>query len=171
MGANTGVGLPARSHGLLPSMSRLGWLIALQEENYVRLVNLFSPQGLSPGTYVSCCGDGLDLRLDVDAVHRYTHEWRLSYVMVDPVSGLPDPSAHIRIYQDAELAELTHCYMGRRWQDVLGLHPPARVLVGHRLRMNTFLGKWCEHLKKVGHTMSTLSPAYDLPPLAVPPVR
>ena len=46
--------------------------------------------------------------------------------------------------------------MGRRWQDVVGLYPPPAELVGHRLRMNTFLGKWLEYLAERGHGVATL---------------
>lgn len=165
MGGHTAAGLPVRSHGLVPSMSRIGWLIALQEENHRRLARLFAPAGLAPGSYLSRAGDGLDLRLDVLANHRYTQELRLSYLLVDPGTGQPDPSAHLRLYRDAGLAEVTHCYHGRRWQDVLGLHPPPRRVLGHRLRMNTFLAKWVQFLEQRGHGVATLAAAPGLPPL------
>lgn len=112
-------------------MSRLGWLIGLQEENLALLQRLFAPAELADGTYLSCVGDGLDLRLEVLANHRYTQELRLSYLLYDPLTGQPDPSAHVRLYRDAGLAEATHCYVGRRWQDVIGLDAPARQIIGH----------------------------------------
>ena len=171
MPARSSVSLPARPHGLVPSMSRLGWLIALQEENHQRLSRLFAPADRAPGAYASRVGDGLDLRLDVLANHRYTQELRLSYLLIDPQTGQPDPSAHVRLYRDAALAEVTHCYLGRRWQDVLGLHPPPRRLIGHRLRMNTFLGKWVEYLERQGHGVATLMPAPELPALSDPPTN
>ncbi len=58
-------------------------------------------------------------------VHPYTLELRLSYLIERPVTGQPDPSAYVRVYRDARQAEVTHCYVGRRWQDVLGLLPDA----------------------------------------------
>ena len=60
------------------------------------------------------------------------------------------------LYTDARQLETTHCYVGRRWQDVVGLYPPPAELVGHRLRMNTFLGKWLEYLAERGHGVATL---------------
>jgi uncharacterized protein len=74
------------------------------------------------------------------------------------VTGEPDPSAHLRCYRDARVAEVTHCYVGRRWQDVLGLNASARTVVGHRLRMNSFLSKWLEFLGEQGHSAFTLQP-------------
>ena len=143
----------------LPRLSRLGWLMGLYAENHARLQWLFAPADLPAGRHVSSVGDGLDVHLDVVARHAYTVELRLSYALVDPVTGEPDPSAHIRLYRDARQAEATHCYVGRRWQDVIGLYPPPEAIMGHRLRMNTFLGKWLNYLGEKGHGPGTLQPA------------
>ena len=142
----------------IPKLSRFGWLMALYAENHGRLARLFAPAGLAPGRYVSSVGDGLDVVLDVVERHAYTVELRLSYDLCDPVTGQPDPSAHIRLYRDARQAEATHCYVGRRWQDVIGMYPPPAEVVGHRLRMNTFLGKWLQYLAEQGHGVATLRP-------------
>jgi len=142
----------------IPRISRFGWLMGLYAENFALLTRLFEPADLAPGTWWSRCGDDLDLRLDIIEQHAYTTELRLSYALRDPVTGAPDPSAHVRLYRDARQAEATHCYVGRRWQDVLGMHPPAAVLLDHRLRMNTFLGKWLHYLGERGHGVATLEP-------------
>ena len=140
----------------LPKLSRLGWLMGLYAENYLHLMRLFAPDHLQVGRYVSSIGDGLDLYLDVIECHRYTVELRMTYGIRDPLTGEPDPSAYVRLYRDARQVETTHCYVGRRWQDVMGMYPPASELVGHRLRMNTFLGKWLEYLAERGHGVATL---------------
>ena len=143
----------------MPSCSRLGWLMGLYAENYQRMSKLFDVPALTKGTYLSTCPKGgLDLVVEVLEVHAYTVELRLSYRMKDPVTGRPDPSAYVRIYRDARQAEVTHCYIGRQWQDVLGLHPEPRVMFGHRLRMNSFLNKWLEYLAGQGHGPHTLGP-------------
>lgn len=139
-----------------PRFSRLSWLMGLYGENYQRLSRLFELPGLKPGKYLSRCDDGLDLVVEVLEVHPYTLELRLSYRMNDPVTGQPDPSAYVRIYQDARQAEVTHCYIGRHWQDVLGWRPSPKVVFGHRLRMNSFLNKWLEYLNSQGHGPHTL---------------
>jgi uncharacterized protein YqiB (DUF1249 family) len=139
-----------------PSFSRLGWLMGLYGENYTRLSRLFDLPALQPGGYLSSCVNGLDLVVEVLEVHPYTLELRLSYRMSDPVTGQPDPSAYVRIYRDARQAEVTHCYIGRHWQDVLGLFPSPKVMFGHRLRMNSFLNKWLEYLSSQGHGPHTL---------------
>ena len=140
----------------IPKLSRFGWLMGLYAENHARLTRLFEPADLAAGRYVSTVGDGVDVILDVIERHAYTVEMRLSYALRDPVTGEPDPSAHLRLYRDARQVEATHCYVGRRWQDVIGMYPPPAEVVGHRLRMNTFLGKWLQYLAEQGHGRATL---------------
>lgn len=140
----------------LPAMGRFGWLMALYAENHTRLVRLFDPGELAPGRYRSEVAGALPVLLDVVAQHAYTTELRLSYAMLDPVTGEPDPSAHVRLYRDAGQVEATHCYVGRRWQDVIGMFPPPVEVVDHRLRMNTFLGKWLQYLDDQGHGLASL---------------
>ena len=154
--------LVARS-AQFPRLSRFGWLMALYGENHQRFARLFTPAALAAGSYRSGVGDGLDLQLDVIEQHRYTTELRLTYAMQDPVTGQPDPSAYLRLYHDTRQLEATHCYIGRRWQDVMGLYPPPAELLGHRLRINTFLGKWLEYLVERGHGDATLAPVATNP--------
>jgi len=142
----------------VPKLSRFGWLMGLYAENFVRLTRLFEPADLAPGRHVSSIGDGLDLCVDVIEQHAYTTELRLTYGLQDPVTGEPDPSAFLRLYRDARQVEATHCYVGRRWQDVIGMYPPPAEVVGHRMRMNTFLGKWLQYLAESGHGVATLRP-------------
>ena len=139
-----------------PRFSRLSWLMGLYGENYQRLSRLFDLPSLKPGGYLSSCVNGLDLVVEVLEVHPYTLELRLSYRMSDPVTGQPDPSAYVRVYRDARQAEVTHCYIGRHWQDALGLFPTPKVMFGHRLRMNSFLNKWLDYLSSQGHGPHTL---------------
>ena len=132
--------------------------MGLYGENFERIERLLDSRRLGPGAYRSIGHDGLPLDVDVLAVHAYMSELRLSYAIIDPVSGRPDPSMYVRIYRDARLAEATHCYVGRQWQDVLGLHPSPKVLFGHRLRMNSFLNKWLDYLDIQGHAPHSLLP-------------
>ena len=122
------------------------------------MARLFEPAKLPVGRYESDIGDGLPVHLEVLEQHRYTTEIRLTYAITDPLTGEPDPSAWLRLYHDARQLEATHCYVGRRWQDVIGLYPPPAAVVGHRLRMNTFLGKWVQYLAERGHGVATLHP-------------
>lgn len=148
---------------IIPRISRFGWLMGLYAENFSRLTRLFEPAGLVEGVHVSSVGDGLDLRVEVIAQHAYTTELRMTYALEDPLTGEMDPSAFLRLYRDARQVEATHCYVGRRWQDVIGMYPPPAKLINHRMRMNTFLSKWLEYLAERGHGVKTLGlPTRDL---------
>jgi uncharacterized protein YqiB (DUF1249 family) len=155
----------------IPRIGRFGWLMGLYAENHRKLVRLFAPGGLAVGSYASSIGDGLDLRLDVIEQHRYTSELRLTYMLIDAASGAPDPSAFVRLYRDAHQAEATHCHAGKRWQDAIGLFPPTDTVIRHRLRMNTFLGKWLDYLAEQGHGVARLRPLVDAPVLIDVPAR
>lgn len=155
------------SNARIPSLSRFGWLMGLYAENYVRINRLFAPGNLDVGAYVSSVGDGLGLRLEVMERHRYTVELKLTYDLRDWITGELDPSAYMRFYCDAKQAEATHCYIGRRWQDAIGLYPPPAEVISHRLRMNTFLGKWLEYLAGCGHGVATLARVGAQPEVAV----
>jgi uncharacterized protein len=146
----------------VPRLTRFAWLMETYGENFARLSRMFQPQGLSPGLYSSQVPGGLELLVEVLAQHPYTVEMRLSYRMRDAATGQPDPSAYVRLYRDARQAEVTHCYVGRHWQDVLGLHPSVQAMVGHRMRMNSFLNKWLDYLDSQGHgphTLAAIEPA------------
>lgn len=141
------------------SGSRFTRLMDLYADNYWRLTRLFGPDRLAPGRYLSSCGDGIDLSLAMLERHPYTLEFSLSYLFPDAESGGPDPSANVRFYRDARVAEVTTCYVGTRLADVLGPCPALRTVFDHKVRMNAFLNKWLDYLDERGHSRFTLAPA------------
>ena len=86
---------------------RFAYLMALYAENYWRLVGLFGPDRLVRGEYLSSVGDGIDLRVSMLERQPYTLDLCLSYLFEDDATGRPDPSAHVRVYRDARVAEVT----------------------------------------------------------------
>ena len=145
---------------LLPG--RFEFLMGLYAENYHRLARLFAPHCLSAGRYVSRVDDGLDVHLHVQACHPYTLELELTYDFVDAHTGQRSPSAQLRMYTDAHVAEALHCHPGRHLWQVLGPFPPAHSVFQHRLRMNGFLSRWLEYLAEQGHSVGTLKHVSDL---------
>lgn len=145
-----------RRTALLPG--RFEFLMGLYAENYHRLARLFAPHELQPGRYVSNIDDGLDVHLQIQERHPYTLELELTYDLVDEQTGLRTPSAQLRVYTDAHVAEALHCHPGRHLWQVLGPFPPARTVLQHRLRMNGFLTRWLEYLAEQGHSPGTLEP-------------
>ena len=144
---------------LLPG--RFEFLMGLYAENYHRLAHLFAPQTLAPGRYRSSVDDGLDVHMHVQERHPYTLELELTYGFVDAHTGHPSPSAQLRMYTDAHVAEALHCHPGRHLWQVLGPFPEAHTVLQHRLRMNGFLSRWLEYLAGQGHSAGTLERIED----------
>jgi uncharacterized protein YqiB (DUF1249 family) len=151
-----------RPSDLLPS--RFAYLMGLHAENYHRLVRLFAPQRLDGDSYVSSVDDGIDVRLDLLERHRYTLDLRLSYRFIDSDTGVAAPSAHIRMYHDAHLAEVLHCHSDQRLAPMIGPLPPARTVFRQRMQMSSFLNRWLEYLVEQSHSIGTLEPLREAPP-------
>jgi uncharacterized protein YqiB (DUF1249 family) len=141
---------------LLPS--RFAWLMGLHAENYHRLARLFAPQHLAPGAYSSSLDDGLDVRLEVLERHRYTLDLHLTYCFVDSETGECAPSAQLRMYHDAHMAEVLDLHADRRLTRAIGPLLPARSEFQRRFRMSSFLNRWLEYLAEQGHSVGTLEP-------------
>jgi len=139
---------------ILPS--RFAYLMGLYAENYHRLARLFAPQALGVGRYVSSVDDGLDVSLEVIARHAYTLELKLTYRMTDRDTGNASPSAWLRMYSDAHVAEVSHCHAGKHLFHALGPFPATKTLFAHRMRMASFLNRWLEYLAEQGHSRGTL---------------
>lgn len=147
---------PARAAA--QSVGRFTYLMGLYAENYWRLLHVFAPHQLQVGRYVSSVCDQLDVCVELTQVHRYTLELRLSYLFADPVSGLPDPSACVRWYRDAQMAEVQACYLPPSGPFAADPGREGRNAWNHRLRMNGFFNKWLEYLAQLGHSRFTLKP-------------
>jgi len=145
-----------KRNAVLPA--RFAYLMGLYAENYHRLTRLFAPQTLDLGGYRSSVDDGLDLYLEVVERHPYTMELHLTYGIADRDTGGPSPSAWLRVYRDAHVAEATHCHPGKRLWHALGPFPPAKSVFEHRMRMASFLNRWLEYLAEQGHSCGTLEP-------------
>ena len=143
-------------HNATALPGRFAYLMGLYAENYHRLTRLFGPQALTQGSYRSSVDDGLDLYLEIIERHRYTTELHLTYGVPDGETGGLSPSAWLRIYSDARVAEVTHCHPGKKFWHELGPFAPAKTVFQHRMRMATFLNRWLEYLAEQGHSRGTL---------------
>lgn len=146
--------LQSRARQLLPS--RFAWLMGLHGENCHRLKRLFAVHRLEPGCYVSRVDDGLDVLVEVREVHPYTVDLVIRYVHSDPDKVQSEPSAQLRLYLDASVAEVQHCHPGKQLWHVLGPWPAPAVMSRHRMRMATFLNRWLIYLAEQGHSLGTL---------------
>lgn len=146
---------------ILPT--RYAWLMGLYGENYYRLMRQFAPKALGIGSYLSSLEDQLDLRFDVMECNRYTQDVRMTYCFVDDETGCLAPSAHVRLYHDAHVAEVIHCEGRRQFEQIIGAaDPPPREVFNHRLRLSLFLSRWLEYLIGQGHSSRTLMASADV---------
>ena len=101
------------------------------------------------------------LRLDVLERHPYTHFLRLTYQFKDQSKEEIAPDAHIRMYQDARLAEVTAFNPEQGFKR--SAHPwyPQFPLMQKSWRQNLALEKWLDYLLHQGHSVITMQPAGD----------
>lgn len=130
--------------------------MGLHGDNFHRLKRLFAVHRLAPGQYVSSVDDGLDVLVEVHERHPYTVDLAIRYAHSDPAVASSEPSAQLRLYLDARVAEVQHCHPGKQLWQVLGPWPPPSVMSRHRVRMATFLNRWLVYLAEQGHSLGTL---------------
>jgi uncharacterized protein YqiB (DUF1249 family) len=106
------------------------------------------------------------VRLDVQERHRYTLDLHLTYCFIDSETGESAPSAQLRMYHDAHMAEVLDCRADRRLIRAIGPLQPARNIFQQRVRRSSFLNRWLEYLAEQGHSIGTLEPlagAHSIP--------
>ena len=114
---------------------------------------------LTAGLMLTSSGCASDTSSDGDgeSVNAADHAETLGHVHglgVDPADDTLYIASHMGVFQRTDDGQLTR--VADRWQDTMGLYPPPAELISHRMRMNTFLGKWLEYLAERGHGVATL---------------
>ena len=171
---------------LQPKLRRLQ---ELQTEIYRQLQLLIPDQVTQYDSFQSRVHGSPLLRMDILERHPFTHFIRLTYQFERMESLEIAPDAHIRVYNDARLAEVTsfdHVQGFKRpahdWTQPGTRHPenPADVSSGtnshpnstssrfqplqilqRSWRRNQALDKWLSYLLHQGHGLSTMYPASD----------
>lgn len=149
---------PIGTENVFASPNLVG-LMALHEANYARMCRLV-PQG-HPRTYggVSRVADEPALHLSVLERCRYTTTYHLTYYFGAPGRPVdllvPEPDMHIRVYQDARLAEVLHCGGVDRVSMLRGYLPRTGSPTARRWRLNLMLNRWLRYCLDVGHRFPT----------------
>lgn len=132
--------------------SRLGLLLALNAENYRRLQARL-PVSRSPEQpiWVAEGLDGSRLYLEQLERQRHTEVLRLTQVYRDGPVAEVEPGAYLRLYHDAQLAEVTHFRLGEGLKARFG--PPRAIApqARQRDRQAHFLSRWIDYLDLAGH--------------------
>ena len=161
----------------------------LQTELYRQLQLLIPDQVAHYDSFLSRVHGSPLLRMDVLERHPYTHFVRLTYQFdkTEPLESAPD--AHIRVYNDARMADVTSFNSEQGFnRQAHGTEQPRQQLAehqGHHLgesrtlrplssgwlphlqlfqqtwRQNRALDKWLGYLLHQGHSLTSMQPASD----------
>ena len=144
--------------GLLPhdTPGTFAALMDLYERNYINMRRLI-PAAMPPASAmnISQVSGGLDLHLQMIERSRYTSELSLTYQFARE-SGviLAEPNLRIRIYHDAQLAEVMAAnprHHAAFSADLLPAARPDSSQLRRRWRINRFLFKWLTYCLRQGH--------------------
>ena len=143
---------------LRPKLKRLQ---DLQTEIYRQLQLLIPDEVAHYDSFKSQVPGSPLLRMDILERHPYTHFMRMTYEFNSDDNREISPDAHIRIYNDARLAEVTSFNPKQGFTRLA--HPlfPQYQLFQRSWRLNQALDKWLGYLLHQGHGVISMQPADD----------
>jgi len=129
-------------------------LMELYELNYIQLRRLVPDLDAIQERSVSKITGALDLYLTISERTRYTTTLNLSYRFAESSNSYLAPDVLVRMYHDAQLAEvLSHSRRhGRANAECTPFH--ARYALEAKWHMNRFLHKWLGYCLHQGHAFS-----------------
>ena len=150
-----------KEHNGLFLKPRLKRLQQVQEEIFRQLQLLIPGQVAFHDSFVSRVNGSPLLRMDILERHPYTHFLRLTYQFENGKEPELAPDAHIRMYQDARLAEVTSFNPDQGCRRTAHPWYPQRQLFQRTWRQNLVLDKWLGYLIQQGHNVATMRAASD----------
>lgn len=142
-----------------PKLKRLQHL---QEEIYRQLQLLLPDAVAHHDAFVSKVSGSPPLQLEILERHPYTHFMRLTYLFQQHEEEQTQPDAHIRVYQDARIAEVTAFDLDQGFKRTAHPWYPHRPLIQRIWRENVALEKWLGYLLGQGHSFDSMRPAKAL---------
>ncbi len=133
-------------------------LAVIQAKLYHHLAILLPAEIHADTNYRSVTARGPVLFLKVLERHKYTDFLRLTHRFVASGSSDLAPNAHIRMYHDAKLAEVTAFDGLQGIRRYSGPWLPAQHVLYKNLKQNRALLKWLDHLHELGHSSDSLKP-------------
>lgn len=147
-------------HGLF-LRPRLKRLQEMQGEIYRQLLMLIPDHAAHHDSFQSIVPGSPLLRMDILERHPYTRFLRLTYQFEKDQQQEISPDAHIRMYQDARLAEVTSFDPEQGFKRLAHPWYPHHQLFQRTWRQNLVLDKWLGYLLQQGHSVVTMQPASD----------
>jgi uncharacterized protein YqiB (DUF1249 family) len=140
---------------------RLHRLHQVQEEIFRQLRLLIPGDEIHYDSFLSRVEGSPLLRMDILERHNYTQFLRLTYTFENAEQDELAPDAHIRMYHDARMAEVTAFDHEQGCRRTAGPHYPQRALFQKIWRQNLALDKWLGYLLMQGHSVATMQVASD----------
>jgi hypothetical protein len=143
--------------GLLPhdTPGTFAALMDVYERNYINLRRLIPTLPPVSATRISRIAGGLDLHLQIIERSRYTSELSLTYQFAQESGAIfAEPNLRIRIYHDAQLAEVMAAqprHYAAFTADLLLAARPDSSQLRRRWQINRFLFKWLTYCLRQGH--------------------
>ena len=147
-----------QSNGLLlrPQLKRLQ---EMQAEIFRQLVLMIPDDVAFYDSFKSEVSGSPLLRLDVLERHPYTQFLRLTYQFEEDQKHEIAPDAHIRMYFDAKLAEVTAFNPEQGFTRLAHPWYPTQQIFQRNWRQNMALDKWLGYLLHQGHGIKSMQPA------------
>ncbi len=143
---------------LRPKLKRLQ---DLQTELFRQLQLLIPDQVAHYDSFQSQVPGSPLLRMDILERHPYTDFLRLTYQFEKDQQTEIAPDAHIRIYNDARLAEVTSFDPEQGFTRLAHPDFPQHQLFQRTWRQNQALDKWLGYLLHQGHGITSMQPVSD----------
>ena len=134
----------------IPSQNFAG-LMELYECNYIRLRNLVPDPEDMPDRVCSRIDGVLDLHLHIVERCKFTTTLNLTYMFHDDTGSFPAPDIRVRMYHDAQVAEVISCGRRRGKRHASYNRMFKRYTLIEKWRMNRFLQKWLGYCLAQGH--------------------
>ncbi len=96
------------------------------------------------------------LHLQVLELHPYTSFLRLTYELHSAQQQTSEPEAHIRMYHDLRIAEVTSFDIRRGINRIAGPDLDPAALLRIHWRQNRALSKWLDYLLQQGHSLRSM---------------
>ena len=141
--------------GQQPKLERLQHL---QTEIYRQLQLLIPDEMAHYDSFKSKVHGSPLLRMDILERHPYTYFVRLTYEFAVDDQKEIAPDAHIRIYNDARLAEVTAFDPDQGFTRSANPYFPHMQLFQRSWRQNQALDKWLSYLLQQGHSLASMRP-------------
>lgn len=130
-------------------------LMDLYERNYIGLRRLIPVMPPAQTHLLSQAPNSLSLHLKVIERFRYTSELSLTYHFVKDTGVVAEPNLRIRIYHDAQMAEVMSAQL-RHWPDFKADEESEILQLRSRWRANRFLYKWLNYCLYQRHRFGSI---------------